>query len=220
MKKLVTIDPGLSNGITVGEYSDTEPYRRTHAFQVEGGLTGLLKFLRVSEGYDWNELYYMHLHLGRETSVTLESEIYVPCDDPDCTNERSHGCGSQDDPNVATVVCEKFTPRQALKLDAVEPLRVEGALIALGVMPDYHVGKKNPLWGQPSAQYFCGGKTPAERKKFSREFLKKHDLHLTGKMVGCKDADDAISATLHAFAFLRRISHKPTLNHYFGDEND
>ena len=40
MTALVVIDPGLSSGICVGEYSDTEPFRPTHAFQIEGGLMG------------------------------------------------------------------------------------------------------------------------------------------------------------------------------------
>ena len=116
-------------------------------------------------------------------------------------------------------VCEKFTPRQALTLKSAEPLRIEGALVQMGIVPDYIQGEKNPQWQHPPAQYFCGGQSLAEKKKRSRGFLKKHDLHLTGKMVGCKDADDAISARLHAFAYMRRIKHMPTLRHYFGEES-
>lgn len=183
MTTLVVIDPGLSSGICVGEYSDTEPFRPYAAYQIEGGLTG----------------FFEHIFFPQRGPWIIE-----------------HRTGSYED---TVFICEKFTPRQSLTLKSAEPLRIEGALVQMGVVPDYIPGKKNLQWQHPPAQYFCGGQSLTEKKKRSREFLKKHNLHLTGKMVGCKDADDAISARLHAFAFMRRIRHMPTLRHYFGEES-
>jgi len=198
MTTLVVIDPGLSSGICVGEYSDTEPFRPTHAFQIEGGLTGFFdSFDRISE-IEFNQF---ELWIGKYGSDNL------------------HRVDMEDEDSVR-FVCEKFTPRQSLTLKSAEPLRIEGALVQMGIVPDYVQGGKNPQWQHPPAQYFCGGQTLSEKKKRSREFLKKHGLHLTGKMVGCKDADDAISARLHAFAYMRRIKHMPTLRHYFGEETE
>lgn len=118
------------------------------------------------------------------------------------------------------VISEKFTPRPNekfnLTLKSVEPLRIEGALVAMGMMPDY----PDPRWRSPAAQYFSGGANLTERKKKSRQFLKDHDLYITGKDVGQKDADDAISATLHLIAYMRHINHLPTLKHYFGGADD
>lgn len=191
MTTLVVIDPGLSSGICVGEYSDTEPFQPTHAFQIEGGLTGFFRDFKVQKDFEYgmNDLWI------RNTCVDMW------------------------DRDAVQFVCEKFTPRQSLTLKSAEPLRIEGALVQMGIVPDYVQGEKNPQWQHPPAQYFCGGQSLTEKKKRSREFLKKHDLHLTGKMVGCKDADDAISARLHAFAFMRRIRHMPTLRYYFGEES-
>lgn len=179
MKTLITIDPGKSSGVTVGTYSDTEPYKRTHAFQIEGGLVGFV------ESFDpaYEDLWFIQ-------------------------GERFRASG-------LTVVCEKFTPRQALSLYAAEPLRVEGYLVGTGVLPDYIPGKKNPQWQQPSAQYFPGGKSLADKKKRARIWRLEHGLHLTGKDVGCTDADDANSATMHALAYMKSIKHTPTLDKYF-----
>jgi TorA maturation chaperone TorD len=70
-------------------------------------------------------------------------------------------------------------------------------------------------WGEPSMQYFMGGVDLKDRKKRAREFLRENDLYLTGSMMGQKDADDAISAELHAIAWLRRKRHMPTLQALF-----
>lgn len=115
------------------------------------------------------------------------------------------------------IVMEKFTPREHggfnLTEKAVEPLRCEGAILAL-LGPEKFA---RVAWQAPAMQYFMGGKDLRERKKNSREFLKKHGLHLTGKDVERPDADDAISATLHSIAYMRRISHEPTLDKMFPD---
>lgn len=129
-------------------------------------------------------------------------------------NAKRHFTYSAGQMPLEAIVAERFTPKQSgtfnLTEGAVEPLRCEGALIARADRDAY-------VWQRPAAQYFMGGGTPAERKKRSRDFLKKHDLHLTGSMIepSQPDADDAISATLHAIAFLRVIKHLPTLERFF-----
>lgn len=114
------------------------------------------------------------------------------------------------------LVVEKFTPRQnegfSHTRESVEPLRGEGVLYGLGLG---HLIQ----WAEPSQQYFMGGETLPDKKKRSREFLKRHGLHLTGRDVGEKDANDAISAQLHAIAWLRRKRHIPTINALFGGES-
>ena len=120
---------------------------------------------------------------------------------------------------LTRMVVEKFTPRGDgefnLTQKSVEPLRGEGVLIGRGFEPFID-------WAQPSQQYFMGNSALplAEKKKLSREFLKLHGLHLTGSMVGQPDADDAISAELHAIAWLRRKRHMPTMVEMFGPGED
>lgn len=114
---------------------------------------------------------------------------------------------------IHALVVERFTPQgntaYSLTEASVEPLRCEGALIGLGVRD------QDIAWQRPAAQYFMGGRGEAA-KKASREFLKAHGLYLTGKMVGARDADDAISATLHSLAWMRSARHRPTLEALFG----
>jgi hypothetical protein len=111
------------------------------------------------------------------------------------------------------IVVEKFTPRAnsgfALTRKSAEPLRGEGVLYGLGVTDeDIH-------WREPSQQYFMGGTNLTERKKRSRDFLKKHNIYPSGAAMGQSDADDAISAELHAIGWLRSIRHMPTLERFF-----
>lgn len=113
------------------------------------------------------------------------------------------------------LVVEKFTPRSAragaefsLTRASAEPLRGEGVLIGRGL-------ERFIQWGEPSQQYFMGGESLPDKKKRAREFLKLHGLYLTGSMVGQQDADDAISAELHAIAWLRRQRHAPTIEALF-----
>lgn len=111
------------------------------------------------------------------------------------------------------LVVEKFTPRQNedfnLTRDSAEPLRGEGVLIGLGL-------EGLIQWAEPSQQYFMGGDTLKEKKQRSRWFLKQHDLYITGKAFSQPDADDVISAQLHAIAWLRRERHLPTIAALFG----
>lgn len=118
---------------------------------------------------------------------------------------------------LTRLVVEKFTPRSggefALTRKSAEPLRGEGVLIGRGLLRFID-------WGEPSQQYFMGGATLPEKKKRSREFLKLYGLYVTGSMIGQKDADDAISAELHAIAWLRRKRHMPTLVELFTPEDE
>ena len=179
MKTLISIDPGKSSGVICGTYSDTEPFRVTHAFQVEGGVEG---FLDVADsGYDPG--------LGHDCTTIYGVEI-----------------------DGATVLAEKFTARGSAnagfsyRTEALEPLRVEGAILALGI---------KPTWVSPQQQYFLGGESKAEKLKNRNAWLKEHkDLgyYITGKDVGCKDANDARSALAHCISYLRREKHLPTLS--------
>ena len=116
-----------------------------------------------------------------------------------------------------TTICEKFVPLNnkgfSHTLKSVEPLRIEGMLVAYGVMPDY-LPETFDIWPRASSLYFMGGANKAEKLKRSRAWLKEQGLLLTGKDVGQPNADDAVSATLHAFAYLLRQRHLPTMKHY------
>lgn len=118
---------------------------------------------------------------------------------------------------LSALVVEKFTPRGgsgfALTQASAEPLRGEGVLIGRGL-------ERFIQWQQPAAQYFMGGSDLRERKKRSREFLKLHGIYATGKTVGQLDANDAISAELHAIAFMRKMRHRPTLDELFTPEDE
>lgn len=111
---------------------------------------------------------------------------------------------------VDALVVEKFTPRPqesfAQTKKSVESLRVEGVLIGRDF--GQHIN-----WAEPAAQYFMGASSLplAQKKTLAREFLKLHDIYPTGKTVGRANADDAISAILHAIAHLRHTRHRPTL---------
>jgi hypothetical protein len=107
------------------------------------------------------------------------------------------------------IVSEQFTLLNHDYVANVEPVRIEGAMVAL---------RMNPVWQPPAVMYFCGGATKAARKKASQDFLKKNDLWLTGKDVGQPDANDAISSTLHALAYFRSIRHMPTLKKYWSEQ--
>ena len=101
-------------------------------------------------------------------------------------------------------IAEKFQPINhsdyALTTASVEPLRCEGALVALNVMPDF----PNPRWRRPAEQYFVGGVDLADKKKRAYAFLKDNGMYVTGKTVGCPDADDARSAILHGIAYVMK----------------
>lgn len=167
-KTLLSIDPGLSSGVTLWEYGDSKPAELLEFWQIEGGIEGFL---------EWTTF------IGSHT----------------------------DD-----VVVEKFTPRQSLTLASAEPLLIEGALIALGYVPPYKPGGKNVNWNHPAQMYFTGGDDLAAKKKRAHKWLKEHGLYVTGKDVGCKDANDVRSSMLHAMVWFRKQKHRATLKQFFG----
>lgn len=194
MTTLISLDPGLSSGVTIGTYSDTEPYQMTHAFQIEDGLRGLMSIVDLS--WNWSVS-------GRTVGVITISGLEFLQED-------------------VVTICEKFVPRPnpaggGLALKSAEPMLCEGFLVSSGVMPyyDHDPKAKNELWRAPRQQYFPGGKNLADRKKRARQWRIDHGLHLTGKDVGQKDADDANSAVMHALSWLREW-HRPTQLEYFG----
>lgn len=195
-KHLLSFDCGVSTGIALFEYSDTEPATLAAAWQFTGGVVALTEW--VTSNYDWED---------------FPPWVFFP-DNPEAGFRGIEG-------RDVTVIAEKFTPRQgagfSLTTASVEPLRCEGALVALGVMPDYHVGGKNPQWQQPSQLYWAGGKTLAEKKKRLHGWLKDSgEFYVTGKQVGAPDADDARSAISHGLVWFRKNRHSPTLQRWFG----
>lgn len=112
-----------------------------------------------------------------------------------------------------TTLSEKFQPinhsNYALTTESVEPLRIEGAMIAQGIMPDYDKTEKR--WRSPKDQYIVGGADLQDKKKRAHKFLKDSGMYVTGKDVGCKDANDARSAILHGVSYAMKVlKHKPT----------
>lgn len=178
----LSIDPGVSTGVCLFTYGDDQPFRVAQWFQFKGGAERLGLFLR-------------RVDLA-ERAGGLEM--------------KSHLLDSPPTIRLSALVVERFTPRQNqgfnLSRDDVEPLRGEGVLLGMGL-------GNRITWREPSQQYFLGapGLQKAEKKKLARSFLKSHGMLPTGKKVGQPDADDAVSATLHAIGFLRSIKHTPTL---------
>lgn len=196
MKTLISLDPGLSTGVICGTYSDTEPFRVTHAFQIEGGVEGFLR-----------NCYTDYIHVNGVT----QSRLFLPV---------TLGRGGISLDGDTKVLAEKFTARGSAnagfshRTEALEPLRVEGAILALGI---------SPIWVSPQLQYFVGGESKAEKLKNRNAWFKEHkDLgyYITGKDVGCKDANDARSALAHCISYLRREKHLPTLSLFRKDENE
>lgn len=167
----IWVDGGVSTGIALVSYSDTEPLKVEQVWQVGNGVRGFL---------DW--------------FIDADFEGHVPY----------------------TVYSEKFTPRQSLTLAASTPLVIEGAMIALGLIPTYDEDPSR--YQHPAAQYFTGGTSLADKKKRSNAWLKEHGFYFTSKDVGQKDADDCRSAVRHAIAHRRKQKHLPTLNAYFKED--
>lgn len=192
MTYILAIDPGLSSGIVLGKFSDTEPFERVAFWQVEGGLAGFLEWADRHWTWDSEDFWYALIAKGL---YVLENDLLV--------------------------VAEKFTPLNnkgfSHTLDSVEPLRIEGALVALGLMPAEFPDAEH-RWQRPAQMYTHGGTDKASRLRASRAWLKSHGLLVTGKQVGCKDANDVNSAQLHLFAHLRKIRHAPTLSAFWPEQ--
>lgn len=175
------IDPGMSNGICLFRWSD-EGFEVVKVWQFPYGAPGLERWI---DGERLREERNWDTKTGQVVEYLMLGEKLID-----------------------VLVVEKFTPHDnegfSLTQDSVEPLRGEGVLIGKKLL-------KYIAWGEPSMQYFSGGDTKPEKKKRARAFLAAHDMLPTASAVGRPDADDAISATLHAIAWLRRTRHMPTL---------
>lgn len=117
-------------------------------------------------------------------------------------------------PVADIAVSEKFVIRNMAGFshtaDSVEPLRVEGVLVA--VYPEIH-------WQEPSAQNLVSGKTPSETKRLSDDFLRYHGLYQEPSTIEGRQKNDANSAIKHALAYLKGIGHKPTIDKYWRNYN-
>ncbi len=179
---VLAFDPGKSSGIALIQYNE-ESVSLKKAWQVEGGTAGLIDFTWkvMDNGEGWGA--WRVPEMGEKNWPAYPDDI----------------------------ISEKFTPLSGggfnQTLDSVEPLRGEGALIALGLMTDY----PDPKWRRPDRQYLYGGANLAEKKRRAHRFLKDSGFYVTGKDVGCKDANDARSAMLHGLSYLAQVvKHKPT----------
>lgn len=195
---ILPIDPGLSSGVALIGYNDERVWLE-EAWQFGGGVKGLI---------DWN-WEHTYDYIEGPTSFVIN---------PPWNIDTRHDFGDDFDFNwtedpTLTIITEKFTARNtqgfSYRTDALEPLRCEGALIALGLMPDYTVAEKR--WRDPSVQYLVGGNGKADKKKRQHKFLKDSGFYRTGKDLGTPDADDFRSAAAHGLAYLaRELKHKPT----------
>ena len=188
---VLSIDPGLSTGVALLSYGEDSPVELVEGWQFTGGVAGLIQ---------WVERYYRGPSWGWQFSPG--GRPYFP----------------------VRVVAEKFTARNTKGFSyttaSLEPLRGEGALIALGPMPDYTLAEKR--WRDPGLQYFVGGSGKAERKKRQHAFLKANGFYRTGKDFGTADADDFRSACAHGVNYIaRELKHRPTFDMIatWGEEN-
>ena len=95
------------------------------------------------------------------------------------------------------IVSEVFQSRMNRFVPDLEPVRIEGVIID-------RFGKQ-VSWQNPLDKTLVGD-----------DFLKKHDLWLTGNMVDHTDGRDANDALLHMFAYLMKRRHTPSLAYYWG----
>lgn len=104
-----------------------------------------------------------------------------------------------DEAYAAQWVAEQFILRDNDYIANTEPLRIEGAMEALGLHPTYQ--------------------SRTDKALCKDEVLKQHGLWVTGKMVGHTDGRDACDATIHALARMKKIRHVPSLARYWGPSN-
>lgn len=113
-------------------------------------------------------------------------------------------------PVANTVVSEKFVIRNMAGFshtaDSVEPLRVEGVLVA--VYKDIH-------WQTPDHQILLKGKTSAETKRLSDGILRDHGLYQSPSALKDRQKNDVNSAIKHALSYLRSTKHQPTIEKYW-----
>lgn len=211
----LSIDPGLSTGIALLSYEEDSPAKLVYATQFTGGVVALKRWIgdhwRESGWDSYNdEPQYAGLHrwtVGADEWLNVEETTRYNYD-----SENEEDWETLVPPNLR-VIAEKFTARNtrgfAYTTASLEPLRCEGALIALGLMPDYTASEKR--WRDPNYQYLVGGKDKADKKKRMHRFLKDKGLYRTGKDLGSPDADDFRSAAAHGIVYIaRELKHRPT----------
>ena len=103
MTYLLTIDPGMSTGITLGHFDETTPYERLGFWQIEGGLKGLLGWLDVHHVEDefWWTFFDENIGFYDGDTVVI-CEKFVPLPAP-----------------------------RTFKTAELEPIRIEGAVEVL-----------------------------------------------------------------------------------------
>lgn len=224
---VLSIDPGVSTGIALLSFEEDSPAKLVYGTQFTGGVSGLNDWL----GAHWDGRTWDSYNDEPNTRGFYSWKMGVHDDslNVDSHTEYNYDSDNEDDwdtevPANTTVICEKFTARNTKGFSyttaSLEPLRGEGALIALDLMPDYTLAEKR--WRDPSLQYFSGGTGKAERKKKQHAFLKANGFYRTGKDFGTADADDVRSAMAHGIAYIaRELKHGATFDMIaaWGEEN-
>lgn len=216
---VLSLDPGVSTGIALLSFEEDSPAELVQGWQFGNGIRGLTGWL----GEHWDGRFWDSYNDERNTRGFYSWKMGVKELDRlnvDSHAEYNYDSDNEDDwetevPGNTVVIAEKFTARATKGFSyttaSLEPLRGEGALIALGLMPDYTVAEKR--WRDPSLQYFAGGTGKAERKKRQHAFLKANGFYRTGKDFGTADADDFRSAAAHGINYVaRELKHKPTFD--------
>lgn len=189
---VLSIDPGISTGISLIRFPADDRPELVDAWQFTGGAMGLLL---------WAE---RHVFLDPGVSGVSWATRYL---------RDRWGEGS------FQAIAEKFTARNTKGFSyttaSLEPLRGEGVLLALGLMPDYDPKIKE--WRDPGLQYLVGGKDLADKKKRQHAFLKDIGFYRTNKDFPdspAKDgADDFRSSAAHGLNYGARVlKHKPTFD--------
>ncbi len=100
MNYVLSIDPGMRTGIILGRYSDETPYERIDFWQIDGGLEGLIPWLREHHDPEYQRWYFYPHEVGH-MDFTVVCEKFVP---------------------IRSKVARTF------KTEELEPIRIEGAL--------------------------------------------------------------------------------------------
>jgi len=213
MKYLLSIDPGKSTGVALFSYDDDSHADLVRAWQFAGGLSGFLRW--------WRDHTYEY-HDGAEVFIPNVGDLPNANIYPGISGQPEIGNAAMGWWPHMDIVAEKFTPLQnkgfSLTLDSVEPLRIEGAMVAMGLLPDYDYDTRSS-WQRPNQMYWVPGKNATEKRRNQVAWVKERfpELHLTGKNVNAPDADDARSALWHGMVWLRK-HHKPSAERWFGSD--
>lgn len=198
MNYVLSVDCGVSTGIALLSFEEDSPAELVEGWQFTGGVAGLIGWLNEH----WTNDHWDSYNDEQAYPTLWTGGLYFRASDEGDWPERR-----------VRIITEKFTARNTKGFSyttaSLEPLRGEGALIALGLMPDYTVAEKR--WRDPGLQYFAGGTGKVEKKKRQHKFLKENGFYRTGKDFGTSDADDFRSSAAHGICYImRELKHKPT----------